>query len=87
MVLCFLPLWSSRVFFDYGRLSYRLAGKSLLERGYIGSDEWQNFLARAGRSELRKAMAGAQENAGSSVASGWAWVAGAEGRLPPDAKL
>ena len=88
MVLCFLLLWSSRVFFDYGQLSYRLAGKSRLERGYIGSNEWQSFLARAGRPELRKAMAGAQEkNAGSSVADGWAWVTGAEGQLPPDAKV
>src|SRR4051812_3372057 len=79
IVFWFLLFWSCRLFFDYGQLFYRLVGKSILERGSIGSNEWQSFLARAGRPELRKALAGAQEkNTGSSVASGWAWVVDAE---------
>jgi hypothetical protein len=62
MAICFPLLWSCLAFFDYGQLFTRLVGRSLLERGYIGSNEWQNFLARAGRPELRKMIAGTQSH-------------------------
>lgn len=41
--------WSCRAFLDYGQLLSRLSGHSQVERGRIGSNIWQNFLARAGR--------------------------------------
>jgi hypothetical protein len=42
-------VWSGRAFFDYGELFTLLAGQPQVERGRIGSNMWQNFLARVGR--------------------------------------
>lgn len=44
-------LWSCRAFFDFGQLFLELQGKSFLERGSTGANEWLCFLSRAGRRE------------------------------------
>ncbi len=84
--------WSARAFLDYGRLASRLAGKTLLERGRIASDEGRNFLARAGRPRTQAAIADLTRSgrlAGwrSGVADGWEWVAATGMSLPSDAKV
>ena len=73
--------WSARALLDYGGLARRLAGRPVLERGTIASNEWEDFLARAGRPRIRRAFATAA-TAGtlaaerSSVAEGWRQVLG-----------
>jgi hypothetical protein len=90
--LILMLLWSARALFDYGELCSKLWGKSFLERGYVGSDEWQDFLARAGRPITQKAFAEAElegvlDQQRSGVAAGWAFVVKAEEGLPKDAKI
>jgi hypothetical protein len=55
--ICALLVWSCRAFLDYGGLWLKLRGKSMIERGRIGANEWQSFLARAGRANTQKAYA------------------------------
>jgi hypothetical protein len=47
--------WSAVAFADYGSLLVRLSGQSQVDRGRLGSNIWQNFLARAGRPGQRHA--------------------------------
>jgi len=85
-------VWSARSLVDYGALAARLAGRPLLARGTIASDEWADPLARAGRARLQAAYAEARRGGtlvgkSSRVASGWAWIVGAEPSFPPDARI
>ncbi len=91
-VLIVMLLWSCRAFFDYGDLGSRLSGKTMVERGYLGSDEWHNFLARAGRARTQALYAearrrGIPEQQRSRVAAGWAWIVETEKELAPDATI
>jgi hypothetical protein len=47
--------WSAVAFVDYGSLLARLTGQPQVERGRLGSNIWQSFLARAGRPGQRHA--------------------------------
>jgi hypothetical protein len=85
-------VWSCRAFWDYGELFAKLSGKPLLERGYIGSDEWQNFLARVGRLQTQERYRQAQEmgvRLPSQIGAGWQFFVQtvSDGQLPPDAKV
>jgi hypothetical protein len=67
-------------------------GKTMVERGYLGSDEWHNFLARAGRARTQALYAearrrGIPEQQRSRVAAGWAWIVETEKELAPDATI
>jgi hypothetical protein len=91
-VLCAMVLWSARALFDYGELFIKLSGKSLVERGRVGSDEWSSFLARAGRPPMQRIFADAQrrgiaDRQRSGVANAWAAIAQTENTLPPDGNI
>jgi len=64
LCLLIMLLWSTRNFLDYGDLLRQLLGKPMIERGYIGSDEWRNFLARSGRIATQRAYASARTQIG-----------------------
>lgn len=92
VALIVMLLWSCRAFFDYGELALRLGGHTIVERGYLGSDERHNFLARAGRARTQALYAEARrrgilEQQRPSVAAGWAWIVETEKELPPAAKI
>ena len=92
VVLCGMLLWSARTVFDYAELFDKLCGKSLVERGRVGSDEWSSFLARAGRPPLQQTFAAAKrrgivDQQRSEVAYAWAAIVNAEHTLPPNAKI
>ena len=54
IAIVLMLLLSCRSFFDFGELFLRLNGKSLIERGSIGANEWQSFLARSARREQQQ---------------------------------
>lgn len=91
-MLCVMVLWSARALSDYGALFIKLNGKSLVERGRVGSDEWSSFLARAGRPPMQQIFADAQRRGTaarqrSGVANAWAAIVQMEHTLPPDANI
>ena len=89
-VLVGMLAYDVRTVIDYGRLFVKLRHGSLVERGFIASDEWQNFLARAGRVELRRRLdeaRGRDERGRSNVATAWAWIVDREKDLPADARV
>jgi hypothetical protein len=50
-------LLSCRALLDFGRYYLQLSGKNLAERGSIGSNEWQSFLARSARPKQQQSFA------------------------------
>ncbi len=90
--LVFMVFWGMHNFSDYGSLFSKLQGKPMLERGSIGSNEWQSFLARAGRPQLQEIYYKSRplemlSPPQSNVAMGWRWVVENGEHLPPDAKV
>lgn len=74
----------------YRQLHARFAGASMVERGHVGGDIWQSFLARAGRPQVQDVFARtppARRQPRDAVADVWAWAVHAEKALPPDAKV
>jgi hypothetical protein len=85
-------LWASGSFFDYGEMFIKLSGKPLLERGYIGADQSQSFLARAGRLGVQRLFAKAEREGAwgdlqVGTAPAWVWIVETAAWLPPDAKI
>jgi len=90
--ICGLILVSARAFLDYGRLAGRLAGRTIVERGGLGIDEWRSFLARSGRLDLQRSYRDAERDGAldrqvSGLALAWSWVVQTEPQLPPGARI
>jgi hypothetical protein len=91
-MLCVMLLWSTRTLSDYAGLFNRLSGKSLVERGRIGANEWASFLSRAGRPSSQKTYAeahrrGIADQQRSGFANTWAAIVQADSLLPRDANI
>jgi hypothetical protein len=81
---------AARTFVDWGVLLHRLSGRPLLERVWISSDEWSNFLARSGRAGLQRVYEDAQRrdrHAASRIAPTWTWLVEQRDHLPLDARV
>ena len=85
--VCGMVVWSAAALLPFAA---RLHGKTLLERGFIASNDPENFLARAGRVALREHLERVRARGqplGSTTANGWVWVAQVADRLPADARI
>ena len=74
----------------HAELAWLLAGRPVIERGQIASDENANFLARAGRPTMRSefaAAAAAGDESPSAIANIWAWAFAEAAHLPPEARV
>lgn len=89
-VLAGSVLWSCLGLIQYGELLAAWWGKSVSERGALGSDERRSFLTRAGRTRLRERLAEEAGNAGSldsAAAEAWRWCFERSAGLPRDSRI
>ena len=92
LALAALLLWAARGLLDYLRLFTALTGRPLVERGRVASNEWESFLARAGRPPLHTRFdetrrQGLLDRQQSRAADAWSSLVQLDDKLPRNAKI